>query len=124
VERAEEGGAHRQRSSQPSLIGETKKTQENALKERNTRDARHLPKALWRVVQRKLKMFDVAVRVDDLESPPGNRLKPLKRQMRGRYSVRVNEQSRVTFRWEDGHASKVAVGSRTSDRDATNRGGR
>jgi proteic killer suppression protein len=66
-------------------------------------------KALWRVVQRKLKMLDVSVRVDDLESPPGNRLKPLKGQMRSRYSIRVNEQYRVRFRWEDGHAFEVAV---------------
>ena len=78
-------------------------------RERNTKDARHIPKVLWRVVQRKLKMLDVAVRVNDLESPPGNRLKPLKGQMSGRYSIRVNEQYRVTFRWENGHAFEVAV---------------
>ena len=60
-------------------------------------------------MQRKLKMLDVAVRVDDLESPPGNRLKPLKGQIRRRYSIRVNEQYRVTFRWEDGHAFEVSV---------------
>jgi toxin HigB-1 len=77
--------------------------------ERNTKDARLIPKDLWRVVQRKLKMLDVAVRVDDLRSPPSNRLKPLTGQMSGRYSIRVNEQYRVTFRWEDGHAFEVAV---------------
>ena len=43
------------------------------------------------------------------ESPPGNRLKPLKGQLKGRYSIRVNEQYRVTFRWENGHAFEVAV---------------
>jgi proteic killer suppression protein len=85
------------------------KTTADLFQERNTRDARHIPKVLWRVVQRKLKMLDVAVRIDDLESPPGNRLKALKGQMRGRYSIRVNEQYRVTFRWEDGHAFEVAV---------------
>ena len=78
-------------------------------RERNSKDARQIPKALWRVVQRKLKMLDVAARVDDLESPPGNRLQPLKGQMRGRYSIRVNDQYRVTFRWENGHAFEVAV---------------
>ena len=76
---------------------------------RNPKDARHIPKDLWRVVQRKLKMLDVAVRVDDLKSPPGNRLKPLTGQMSGRYSVRVNERYRVPFRWEEGHAFEVAV---------------
>ena len=56
-----------------------------------------------------MKMLDVAARIDDLESPPGNRLKGLKGAMRGRYSIRVNEQYRVTFRWENGHAFEVAV---------------
>jgi len=90
-------------------VSATKNGEDRPKRERKTKDARHIPKDLWRVVQRKLKMLDVAVRVDDLKSPPGNRLKPLTGQMRGRYSIRVNEQYRVTFRWEDGHAFEVAV---------------
>ena len=85
------------------------KTTADIFQERDTRDARRIPRDLWRVVQRKLKMLDVALRVHDLESPPGNRLQGLKGQMRGRYSIRVNDQYRVTFRWEDGHAFEVAV---------------
>ena len=86
------------------------RTTADIFRERNSRDARQIPKALWRVVQRKLKMLDIAARLDDLESPPGNRLKPLKgQQMRGRHSIRVNEQYRITFRWENGHAFEVAV---------------
>jgi proteic killer suppression protein len=54
-------------------------------------------------------MLDVAARLDDLESPPGNRLKALRGEMSGRHSIRVNEQYRVTFRWEHGHAFEVAV---------------
>jgi proteic killer suppression protein len=78
-------------------------------RERNTRDARRIPKDLWRVAQRKLKMLDVAVRIDDLESPPGNRLERLRGRLTGRYSIRVNDQYRLTFRWEGGHAFEVAV---------------
>lgn len=85
------------------------KTTADIFQDRNTKDARRIPMELWRVVQRKLKMLDVAVQVDDLKSPPGNRLEALKGQMRGRYSIRVNEQYRVTFRWEDGHACEVAI---------------
>jgi proteic killer suppression protein len=85
------------------------KTTADIFQDRNTKDARRISRELWRVVQRKLKMLDVAVRVNDLESPPGNRLEALKGQMRGRYSIRVNEQYLVTFRWEDGHAFEVAV---------------
>ena len=50
-------------------------------RERNTKAARRVPKNLWRVVQRKLKMLDVAAILDDLESPPGNRLEPLTGQI-------------------------------------------
>jgi proteic killer suppression protein len=78
-------------------------------RERNTRDARRIPKDLWRVAQRKLKMLDVAVRIDDLEPPPGNRLERLRGRLTGRYSIRVNDQYRLTFRWEGGHAFEVAV---------------
>lgn len=84
-------------------------TAADLFRERNTRAARQIPKDLWRAVQRTLKMLDVAARVVDLESPPGNRLKALKGGMKGRYSIRVNEQYRVTFRWENGHAFEVAV---------------
>jgi proteic killer suppression protein len=84
-------------------------TTADIFRERNTKAARRIPKALWRVVQRKLKMLDVAAQLDDLESPPGNRLQPLRDRMKGRYSVRVNDQYRVTFRWENGHAFEVTV---------------
>jgi len=78
-------------------------------RECNTKAARRIPKDLWRVAQRKLKMLDVAVRLEDLESPPGNRLEALRGDRRGRHSNRVSEQYRVTFRWENGHAFEVAV---------------
>jgi toxin HigB-1 len=83
-------------------------TTADIFRERNTKAARQIPKELWRVVQRKLKMLDVAARLNDVESPPGNRL-ILKGQMNGRHSIRVNEQYRLTFRWENGHAFEVAV---------------
>ena len=76
---------------------------------RNTRAARRVPADIWRIVQRKLKAIDVAVRLDDLRIPAGNRLGVLKGDQAGRYSVRVNDQYRVTFRWEQGHAYEVRV---------------
>ncbi len=84
-------------------------TTADIFRERNTRAARQIPRDLWRIVQRKLKMLDVAARLGDLESPPGNRLQGLKGGRRGRHSIRVNDQYRVTFRWENGHAFEVAV---------------
>ena len=76
---------------------------------RNTRAARRVPGDIWRVVQRKLKALDVAARLEDLTIPAGNRLEPLKGDQAGRYSIRVNDRCRVTFRWEQGHAYEVRV---------------
>ena len=82
-------------------------TTADLFRDRNTKAARRIPRALWRIVQRKLKMLDVAARLDDLKSPPGNRLEALLGDKKGRHSIRVNEQYRVTFRWENGHAFEV-----------------
>ena len=59
--------------------------------------------AQWRnieaVVKRKLDMVDAATRLDDLRSPPGNRLEALSGDRRGQHSIRINRQWRVCFRW-------------------------
>ena len=75
--------------------------------ERATRDSRRIPRAIWPVARRKLKMLDVAHRLVDLSSPPGNRLEALGGGLRGRHSVRVNDRYRLTFRWEGNHAYEV-----------------
>ena len=51
----------------------------------------------------------MAARLDDLTTPAGNRLERLKGGRAGRYSIRINDQYRVTFRWEQGHAYEVCV---------------
>jgi len=84
-------------------------TAADLFRERNTRDARAIPRDLWPVVRRKLKMLDVAARIDDLRVPPGNRLEALSGSRAGRHSIRVNDRYRVTFRWEGSHATGVAV---------------
>ena len=47
-------------------------------------------------------MLDAAARVEDLRVPPGNRLERLKGDRQGFWSIRVNDQWRICFRWEDG----------------------
>ncbi|HEV7487737.1 MAG TPA: type II toxin-antitoxin system RelE/ParE family toxin [Thermoanaerobaculia bacterium] len=84
-------------------------TAADLFRERNTRDARRIPRELWRSAQRKLKAIDVAVRLEDLTIPSGNRLERLKGDQAGRYSIRLNDQYRVTFRWEQQHAYEVRV---------------
>jgi len=58
---------------------------------------------------RKLVAVDAADRLDDLRIPPGNRLEKLKGERAGQYSIRVNEQWRVCFRWDDGDAHDVQI---------------
>ena len=59
--------------------------------------------ARWRAVSdvaaRKLDMLDAATRLDDLLSPPGNRLEALKGDRKGQHSIRINRQWRFCFRW-------------------------
>jgi proteic killer suppression protein len=84
-------------------------TSADLFRERNTRAARRIPRQLWRATQRKLKLLDATGRLDDLAIPAGNRLELLKGNQAGRHSIRVNEQYRVTFRWENGNAYEVRV---------------
>ena len=84
-------------------------TSADLFRDRNTRAARRIPRVLWRAVQRKLTLIDAAARLDDLVVPAGNRLELLKGDQAGRHSIRVNEQYRVRFRWENGHAYEVRV---------------
>ena len=67
---------------------------------RNTPQARRtLPKALWRVAQRKLAWMDAAESLEDLRTPPGNRLEKLHGDREGQYSIRINERYRICFQW-------------------------
>jgi len=52
-----------------------------------------------KVATRKLAQLDAAETLDFLRSPPGNRLEALKGERKGQYSIRVNDQFRVCFRW-------------------------
>jgi proteic killer suppression protein len=84
-------------------------TTADLFRERHTRAARRIPREIWRIAQRKLKALDVAVRLDDLTISAGNRLEVLKGDQAGRHSIRINDQHRVTCRWEQGHAHEVRI---------------
>lgn len=70
---------------------------------------RGLPVQLQRRVRAKLLAVDAAGRLDDLSSPPGNRLEALRSDRRGQYSIRVNDRWRICFVWRDGEAWKVEI---------------
>jgi toxin HigB-1 len=61
------------------------------------------------VAERKLQMLNRATRLDDLRVPPNNRLELLKGDRSGQYSIRINEQWRICFRFETGNAYDVEI---------------
>jgi proteic killer suppression protein len=62
-----------------------------------------------RVALRKLTQLHIAGRIDDLRIPPHNRLEPLKGDRKGQWSIRINDQWRVCFRFEKGAAFDVEI---------------
>lgn len=65
--------------------------------------------AIAKVAGRKLDMIDAATVLDDLRSPPGNRLEVLKGDRAGQHSIRINDQWRICFAWRDGAAYEVEI---------------
>ena len=61
------------------------------------------------VAERKLQMLNKATRLDDLKAPPNNRLEPLKGDRAGYFSIRINGQWRLCFRFEAGHAYEAEI---------------
>jgi proteic killer suppression protein len=73
------------------------------------KSARRFPKELWRTARRKLQQIHEAECLDDLRIPPGNHLEKLKGDLAGFHSIRINDQWRIVFRWEQQHAYQVSV---------------
>ena len=71
--------------------------------------SRRLPGDIQRIAMRKLQMIEAAESVEDLREPPGNRLEALKRDRLGQWSVRINSQWRICFRWVNGHAENLEI---------------
>jgi proteic killer suppression protein len=67
----------------------------------------------WRnigeVALRKLDQMEAAINLTDLRVPPGNRLEPLAGNRRGRHSIRINDQFRICFAWEEDGAHDVEI---------------
>jgi proteic killer suppression protein len=74
-----------------------------------TGKSRKFPPSLIRTALRKLLLLNSAARLDDLRIPPGNRLEALKADREGQFSIRINDQFRICFRWKDGEAFDVEI---------------
>lgn len=66
-------------------------------------------RAIERVARRRLELLASVARIDELRVPPGNRLEALVGDRAGQYSIRINDQWRICFRWADGHAHDVEI---------------
>jgi proteic killer suppression protein len=68
-----------------------------------------LPQSIQRLAARKLYYLDGAGELEDLRSPPGNRLEALKDDRAGQHSIRINDQWRICFVWRDNSAYDVEI---------------
>jgi len=67
------------------------------------------PKNLWKIAARKLDQIDSVLSLDELRIPPGNRLEALTRNRLGQYSVRINDQYRICFKWSETGPIEVEI---------------
>ncbi len=71
--------------------------------------SRRLPPEIQRTARMKLEILDAAETLQDLRIPPSNHLEKLTGDRSGQYSIRVNLQWRICFKWEDGNAYRVEI---------------
>ena len=71
--------------------------------------AARIPANLQRIALRKLLLLEAAETIEDLRVPPGNRLEKLSGSRVGQYSIRINDQWRICFRWSEGDAHDVEI---------------
>jgi toxin HigB-1 len=67
------------------------------------------PPSIWPVARRKLDQINRVREINELSVPPGNRLERLKGDRENQYSIRINQQYRICFTWEEGHACEIEI---------------
>lgn len=73
------------------------------------RQSRKFPGDVQNGALRKLRQLDASLTLEDLRNPPGNHLEALRANRAGQWSIRVNDQWRVCFRWSEGEAHDVEI---------------
>ena len=76
---------------------------------KNSSQARRIATSIRSVAVRKLDLINAAVTLEDLRSPPGNRLEALSGDLKDLHSIRVNDQWRIIFRWTKAGAEDVQI---------------
>jgi len=70
---------------------------------------KNLPQEIQQIERRKLRMLNNSQNLTDLKVPPSNKLEKLSGKMSAFYSIRINDQWRIVFKWNDGNSSDVTV---------------
>ena len=70
---------------------------------------KNLPNEIQQIGRRKLRMLNNSQNLNDLRVPPSNKLEKLSGKMSEFYSIRINDQWRIVFNWEDGNAREVTI---------------
>ncbi len=73
------------------------------------RFSKKLPQSIQKVAMRKLWMIDAVFSINDLRIPPANHLKLLSPKVHKQYSIRINKQWRVCFKWNNGNAFDLEI---------------
>ena len=75
----------------------------------NRNFSKKFPQNIQRVALRKLRMINRAEILNDLKVPPANQLETLRGNRKGQYSIRINDQWRICFKWNDGEVYNVEI---------------
>ena len=75
----------------------------------NGQRSKNYPIGIQQIARRKLRMLNNAQNINDLRIPPANRLEKLKADLKGYYSIRINEKWRIIFKWKTSDAYSVEI---------------
>jgi toxin HigB-1 len=91
------------------IINFSDKATEDIYNGEDSKAARSIPRSIWKIACRKLDMLNAAVDVKDLRVPPANRLEKLKGKLSDFHSIRINDQYRIIFVWNNHNAENVLI---------------
>ncbi|MEO5570331.1 MAG: type II toxin-antitoxin system RelE/ParE family toxin [Bacteroidia bacterium] len=75
----------------------------------NGEQVKKLPYEIQNISRRKLRMLNNAINIADLKIPPANRLEKLSGKLKEYYSIRINDQWRIIFKWDKGNATEAEI---------------
>lgn len=93
--------------NQPVIVSFGDKTTEDIYHGRDSKAARRIARDLWQRIQIKLDLMNAVASLQDLRVPPSNFLEKLRGDLEGFYSIRVNQQYRIIFRFEKNYCADV-----------------